>query len=287
MRKAAASVADPSGRLCPGAHEAVATKGCPVKGGMGYPAAGAPSAGNGLLGRAPAPLHAGTSVPSVLRTWDWLEARPGSLPGGSSSAPQTGPTLGPLHPLPDPDKAPRLEVPILWQKGQMAGTKLTLAPWSSAVLWPGRALGKRCRAKTLPTATRSILPEDTARCESLAEAVGTTATALAPPPSPALLLLHLASHAHPMCIRTPPGSPVAKFGASQLCARFGAGSSQYFTHLHALTPPPCPCSPRAPQEAGLLRGAELCPQVHLGDVGWKGETCSNTLLHAKVDQVGQ
>ena len=86
-----------------------------------------------------------------------------SLPRGSSSALQAGPRLGPLHPLPGPDKAPRLEVPILWQQGQMAGTKLIPALRSSVVLWPGRALGKRCRGRTLPTATRRVLPEDTTR----------------------------------------------------------------------------------------------------------------------------
>ena len=86
----------------------------------------------------------------------WQAASPCSeapaQPSGRTKAWPSAPSAG-------PDKAPRLEVPILWQRGQMAGTKL----WSSAVLWPGRALGKRCGARTLPAATRRVLPEDTTR----------------------------------------------------------------------------------------------------------------------------
>lgn len=58
----APSVSVPWGRLCPGAHEAMATEGCPVKGapvllarrhrGLG---AGTLSAGHGPMGRGPAP----------------------------------------------------------------------------------------------------------------------------------------------------------------------------------------------------------------------------------------
>lgn len=57
------------------------------------------------------PLRAGTSVPEALGLRGWLEAR-SQQPCFSQ----------PSHPLPGPEKAPRLEVPLLWQQGQMAGT---------------------------------------------------------------------------------------------------------------------------------------------------------------------
>lgn len=96
----------------------------------------------------------------------WQPASP--CPEAPAQPLQAGPRLGPLHPLPGPDKAPWPQVPILWQQGQMAGTKLTPALQSSAVLWPGRTLGKSCRplgkscgARMLPTTKQHVLPKDT------------------------------------------------------------------------------------------------------------------------------
>lgn len=79
------------------------------------------------------PLRAGTSVPKALGLRGWLEAR-SQQPCFSQ----------PSHPLPGPEKAPRLEVPLLWQQGQMAGTTRAQRSSGQAEPWGSAAEAGHC-----------------------------------------------------------------------------------------------------------------------------------------------
>lgn len=187
----------------------------------------------------------------------------------------------------------------MWQQGQTAGRKVIPALWSSTVLWAGKALGKRCRARTLLAATHCVLPEDTTRhgsgwkrkparsrgdnCQPLALHVHTVpCTALT---SCLLRTPHAQDHKGPLW----PGLEDPRSVLDLLLVLSGAlaTSQHHLACLCALTPPPYPCSSQAPQGAEAPCGAEYCPQPRLGDASWKGATSSNILLHVKVNQVGQ
>lgn len=79
------------------------------------------------------PVRAGTGVPKALGIRGWLEAR--------SQQPRFS---QPAHPLPGPGKAPRLEVPLWWQQGQMAGTTPAQRSSGQAEPWESAAEAGHC-----------------------------------------------------------------------------------------------------------------------------------------------
>lgn len=195
---------------------------------MGCLAAGAPSTGNGLLGRAPAPLRAGTSVPSVLGTWAWLEAHPGSLASPCLEAPaqpcrqDQGSALCTLclalikhHGLRSPSCGSRDK----WLGRNSSRLFRAQRFFGQAEPWESAAEPGHCPLPHSVSCLRTQHSMGVVGSENLAEAVGTTANSFPSThiPSP-VLLLHLASYAYTMCIRTLRGSSVAGFGASQVCA---------------------------------------------------------------------
>lgn len=106
-------------------HQGMPSKGSPCAAsqarGLG---AGTLSTAHRLMGRGPAP------PPS----WHQCPQSNGAVPCLSQ----------PSHPLPGPDKAPWLEVPILWQQGQTSGTARALA------LQPGRTLQSAAETEHCP-----------------------------------------------------------------------------------------------------------------------------------------
>lgn len=181
---------------------------CSEPGGTGCPAPEAPSTGNGLLGRGPAPLRAGTSVPvysgpqGPAGSPSWQSASPCLEAPAQACRQDQGLALCTLclalikhHGLRSPscgsrDKRLGQNSSQLFRAQRFFGQA---EPWESAAE-PGH-----CSLPRTVSCLRTPHGMGAVGSKSLPEAVGTTAKLLPSTYilSPALLL-HLASYAHPM-----------------------------------------------------------------------------------------